>query len=446
MVSLAALRWLADQDAAFVMLERDGSVLATTGPVRSSDARLRRAQALAAESGTALRIARELIDKKLAAQANVARHKLLVTDTADTVARYRAELAHAETPERIRSIESLAAGAYWSAWRTLPINFPKKDQARVPDHWRVFGTRVSPLTGSPRLAVNPANAILNYLYALLESECRLAAAAVGLDPGIGMLHVDAPARDSLACDIMEPIRPHIDAFVLDWITRESLSREWFFEQRDGNCRLMASLAARLAETAPIWGKAAAPIAEWVAQSLWSSIRKPSSGYRSLPTPLTQRRRTEGRGKKFVFDLETAPHPSNVCGVCGAATRRGQHCPKCGRERSGQKLTELAKQGRVAALSSGSQAKRSETQRRHEAAKGAWRSGRQADCPDEKTYTEQIQPQLVQIPISTLASTLGICESYAADIRAGRRRAHPRHRQALADIVGVPPPVKQAPLF
>ena len=56
-----------DQDAAFVMLERDGSVLATTGPVRSSDARLRRAQALAAESGTALRIERELIDKKLAA-------------------------------------------------------------------------------------------------------------------------------------------------------------------------------------------------------------------------------------------------------------------------------------------------------------------------------------------------------------------------------------------
>ena len=32
-VSLAALRWLADQDASFVMLERDGSVLATTGPV-----------------------------------------------------------------------------------------------------------------------------------------------------------------------------------------------------------------------------------------------------------------------------------------------------------------------------------------------------------------------------------------------------------------------------
>src|SRR5437899_11390949 len=31
MVSLAALRWLADQNAAFVMLDRDGCVLASTG-------------------------------------------------------------------------------------------------------------------------------------------------------------------------------------------------------------------------------------------------------------------------------------------------------------------------------------------------------------------------------------------------------------------------------
>src|SRR5271170_6976392 len=70
-VSLAALRWLADQDAAFVMLNRDGSVLATTGPVRPSDARLRRAQSLAHQSGIALNIARELISQKLLGQERV---------------------------------------------------------------------------------------------------------------------------------------------------------------------------------------------------------------------------------------------------------------------------------------------------------------------------------------------------------------------------------------
>ena len=79
------------------------------------------------------------------------------------------------------------------------------------------------------------------------------------------MHADTDARDSLACDLMEPIRPQVDAYVLDWLTREPIRREWFFEQRDGNCRLMAPFAVRLAETAPTWGRAVAPIAEWVAQ-------------------------------------------------------------------------------------------------------------------------------------------------------------------------------------
>src|SRR5215472_14773948 len=47
MVSLAALRWLADQDVSLSFLERNGKVLAVAGPVRPSDAKLRRAQALA---------------------------------------------------------------------------------------------------------------------------------------------------------------------------------------------------------------------------------------------------------------------------------------------------------------------------------------------------------------------------------------------------------------
>src|SRR5262249_56169890 len=100
-------------------------------------------------------------------------------------------------------------------------------------------------TGSPRLAANPTNAILNCLYPLLEPEARLAAAALGLDPGLGFLHVDTAARDSLACDLMEPIRANVDHYVLSWILEQPLRREWFFEQRAANCRLMAPLAVRL---------------------------------------------------------------------------------------------------------------------------------------------------------------------------------------------------------
>src|SRR6202030_4089641 len=161
-VSLAALRWLADQEAAFVMLERDGSLITATGPVGPSDARLRRTQALAHQAGTALTIARELIRQKLRGQEQIARDRLNDQTVADTIAQARADVGAADTIEMIRLLEAHAAHAYWTAWRKLKIDFPKSDLQRVPDHWLSFGTRKSPLPRSPRLAANPANAILNY--------------------------------------------------------------------------------------------------------------------------------------------------------------------------------------------------------------------------------------------------------------------------------------------
>src|SRR5207244_10646975 len=149
---------------------------------------------------------------------SLVRNKLNDSTAADVIAQFRERVSGAEKLETIRLLEAHAAVSYWSCWNTLPVKFPRQDHRRVPEHWRIFGTRKSVLTGSPRLAVNPPNAMLNYMYALLESESRLAAASVGLDPGIGVLHVDTDARDSLACDLMEPARPHVDAHLLKWIT------------------------------------------------------------------------------------------------------------------------------------------------------------------------------------------------------------------------------------
>ena len=236
MISFAAMRWLADQDASFTMLERDGSVLVTTGPVRPSDARLRRAQALAEKTGAALQLAIELISAKLVGQEKVARERLKNSNLAEKIAEFRISLKSVELLEKVLGIEANAALAYWSGWSSLPIQYPRMDRHRVPDHWRVFGTRVSPLTRSPRLAINPANAVINFLYCLVESESRLAIAELGLDPGLGVLHRDAPNRDGFVFDVLEPIRPLVDAFVFDLLNSGPLRRQWFFEEANGNCR------------------------------------------------------------------------------------------------------------------------------------------------------------------------------------------------------------------
>ncbi len=434
LVSLAALRWLADQDTSLTFLDRNGKVLFVTGPVRPSDARLRRAQALAEHSGAALSIARELISRKLAGQERVARDKLLDLKTAELIAQFRADVERAGTLDVVRWLESQGAAAYWALWRDLPVCFPKNELRRVPEHWRVFGTRRSPLTGSPRLAVNPPGAILNYCYALLESEARLAAAALGLDPGLGFIHMDAPARDSLACDLMEPVRPEVDGWVLDWITREPLKREWFFEQRDGNCRLMAPFAVRLAETAPMWARAVAPVAEWVARQLWTRQRKPSRET-APPTRLTQSHKRKANGAPPVPRAERGPQPQTLCRGCGKEIERGRtHCARCAVDGATERLREAARAGRIARHKPEAQRKRGNTQRQHRLAEAAWSPLAQPDWLTDAFYTEQIQPKLAALSSSLIASRLGISRWYVGRIRQGYR-PHPRHWQELALLVG-----------
>src|SRR5437899_2255420 len=436
MVSLGALRWLADQDAAFVMLDRDGKVLLTTGPVRPSDARLRRSQALAESTGASLQLTRELIAQKLSGQEKVAQDKLKRLDIADCISSFRSQVDVAKGTPTIRRCESLGAKAYWSAWRDIPVAFPRRELPRVPHHWKVFGTRESPLTNSPRLAVNPANAILNYLYAILEAEARLAAATLGLDPGLGVLHLDSRTWDSLACDLMEPVRPLVDSYLLDWLTRGPLQREWFFEQRDGNCRLMGPFAQTIAETALSWRRAVAPYAERAARIFWSNA-KSASNHLSPATRLTQSYRRMTRGKEPVPSVPEVPHAPRLCKLCGTFIRGHQKvCSVCAPTNSKEALIKAAHKGRIASQTPKVLPRLAEKQRSHQIAQRNWNPADQPDWLREAAFDEKIRPRLADVTVSTIALTLGVSLPYASDIRAGRRRPHPRHWLTLARLAAV----------
>lgn len=158
-------------------------------------------------------------------------------------------------------------------------------------------------------------------------------------------HVEMPARDSLACDLMEPVRPQVDSFLLDWITREPLKRAWFFEQRDGNCRLMSTLAVELSKTAMTWGRAVAPLAEWVARTLWATNSKlgHSSG---PPTRLTQRHMREAKGRPPLPPPIPALRRENICRGCGKNVRVGRR--QCAQRAIGDATERLADAARMGA--------------------------------------------------------------------------------------------------
>jgi len=436
-ITLEALRWISDVGAAFVMLDRRGKVLTVTGPVAPSVSKIRRSQALALGNGIGLKISKELISQKLAGQELLVRDMLRDSATADAIARFRTTLPSAESIERVMLIESQAAKLYWHSWADIQILWPRKDEKLVPGHWKRFGSRISPLTHSPRLAASPPNALLNLLYGILESEARLSAVAMGMDPSIGFLHVDTPNRDSLACDLMEVCRPRgVDAFVLNWLQSEPLRKSDFWEDRNGNCRIASSLAIKLCETSATWRRLVAPVAEYVAQELWSSVSKAASSSKLIATRLTHRNKRAARGSPLFPRTKPDAQPQSICRICGASISLGRrYCSECDATTARERIVEIAKVGRVASQASGPQARRAETQRRHALVKKAWQPSSLPAWLTEEMYVNKIQPLLRGIANPVIMSALGVSITYAVAIRAGRRRPHPRHWPKLAELVG-----------
>lgn len=223
-----------------------------------------------------------------------------------------------------------ASNSYFAAWSTVECRFAAHDAQRVPDAWRRFSVRRSPINRgkSPRNAADPINALLNYSYALAEAECRLAAIAVGLDPGIGISHTDKKARDSLVLDLLEPVRPVVDAAVLRMLDRRYFRASDFHETAQGACRLLPPLTHELAEHMPTYARAIAPIAEHVAHALAES----SPGQIELRTPLT-RSNTTGAQQLGARSARrgtppSAPKGSPTCRNCGTtlAEAKRQLCP------------------------------------------------------------------------------------------------------------------------
>jgi CRISPR-associated endonuclease Cas1 len=439
-ITLEALRWISDQGAAFVMLDRTGKLLSVTGPVAPSDSKLRRAQSLALGNGTALKISKELISQKLAGQELLVRDMLQDSAAADAIGRCNAALPSAESIERVMLIEAQAAKSYWHAWADLPILWPRKDELRIPEHWKRFGSRISPLTHSPRMATNPANALLNFLYnGILESEARLSAVAMGMDASIGLLHADTSNRDSLACDLMEVCRPRgVDAFVLNWLQSEPLRKSDFWEDRNGNCRIASSLAIKLCETSDTWRKLVAPVAEYVAQEIWLSVSKPKSASKRaqqmVATRLTQQNRREIKGST-VPEVKRLT-PQHVCSGCGKPIRaEREHCANCAIDGATERLGNAARIGRIAACSPEARAKHVASRRRHAEECSAWDASKQPDWLTPEVFSQRIQPLLANIATSAIRSRIGVSRWYASRIRQGYR-PHPRHWEALAELAGI----------
>lgn len=83
---------------------------------------------------------------------------------------------------------------------------------------------------------DPVNACLSLAYTLLHFDAVRAAHVAGLDPLLGFYHRPAFGRESLASDLIEPLRPLADGWVWEQFRNRAL-REDHFATDKGACLL-----------------------------------------------------------------------------------------------------------------------------------------------------------------------------------------------------------------
>ncbi len=439
-ITLEALRWLSDAGIAFLQIDRDGELIAGSANYGLNDPRLRRALALAATNATGPEIARRVLTAKLAGQEMNLARPVFPEDARAELAAARITAANAASLSEMLVAESSGAAAYWGAWKDVYLCFARKDEKSIPEHWRIFGQRSSPITNSPRSAANPANAMLNYLYALLEAETRLACLACGLDPGLGVFHVDQNGRDSLALDLMEAVRPKVDAYLLDLLGVRTFSSKDFVETRKGVCRVLAPLTHTLAETTSLWAQAIAPVVENVAAMLAENTRSRS---KRLPTPLTQSNRCVGRDGLRRRPKKTVPAPrvrGRSCVRCGAplAANGRLYCDDCLPEEQQETLAlfeeagpaalaKLRAEGHDPTKTTAAKEKvgRANSRRLLDASRWNAEHGK----ADKDEFTRAILPGLQGVPLSRIIESTGLSLRYCSQIRRGRV-PHPAHWRNL----------------
>jgi CRISPR-associated endonuclease Cas1 len=150
------------------------------------------------------------------------------------------------TIDELRLLEAWAAISYFAAWRAIELRWKGTGKKPIPPEWRRIGVRQEVLRRRNRNAHHPVNALLNYGYAVLESQVRIAIAKAGLDPSIGYLHVCQAGRDSLVYDLMEPYRPQVDRDILAFVQSQTFTPRDFVIDSKGVCRLHPELARNLA--------------------------------------------------------------------------------------------------------------------------------------------------------------------------------------------------------
>ena len=253
-LTISVMKWLSEQSIPLFLITWRGEVVSAISGDGLIDVDLRRAQLEAEANGAGLELSKLLITNKINASIETIESldlQIVQARRVDGLVKVLKELeGYIPDVERLRLIEAKGAHLYFGCWQPLPITWTGTNRRPIPESWRQIGSRTK-YTGSNRHANHPINALLNYGYAVLESQVTISATANGLDPTIGYLHSCRKGRNALIYDLMEPLRPVVDRHILRLVRSRKFTPVDFTLNGKGVCRLHPDLSKHVAESLSI---------------------------------------------------------------------------------------------------------------------------------------------------------------------------------------------------
>lgn len=139
------------------------------------------------------------------------------------------EQLNAEQLTNIIPLEPVTLGQLLGLEGTLARQYFAQLKPQIEPHWNFNGRNRQP----PR---DPLNALLSLSYTLLTAVMQRVIQQFGLDPWLGIYHQPYPGRPALAIDLIEPIRPELDLWVIQVLHEHFTPQDFTTSVQDG-CRL-----------------------------------------------------------------------------------------------------------------------------------------------------------------------------------------------------------------
>ena len=248
-ITFEAIRWLMKHDITITMLNWNGNLLGATLPQTPKAGRLRVMQYRKyIDNAARYEIAAKIVNQKITNSYNLLKELsrfYYVLDVKEIEKTFAAEEVNCVQNQSGNSSNNLLmmyegriATFYWDClakvFNKLYPAFHFKSRKNKSYSWNMN-------------ASDEVNALLNYGYAILESEVRKDINTVGLDPAIGFLHELDESKEPLVYDLQELYRWLVDLSVIQLLEEKKLKKSGFIMTEKFHIRLKEQTAKALVE-------------------------------------------------------------------------------------------------------------------------------------------------------------------------------------------------------